>query len=370
MPLNRRQAIGLACTAAAGLGAVASGPVFPVVSSDAGSIADAFNKCIAAGEGVVHFPAGEYRLDHPIEVDLPANVGIAIRGDGPGISRITWTGSVDGLVLKFPAASAGAVLVQGLSLLTTKPATGSALRLECRGGTSPNPIKRVRNVSIAGGWSVGVDCVECTFTTLDDIDFEGGGVAVRFSGQHEPVDNYITRLRVRSAAAGVEVSGNCEGVYMAQSTMIGVERGVHWHTTAGEPLLSLTGCHIAASRECVLGHNLIQPIIMGNLLYQAGRAEAWAGIRLSADASSIYDLLQVSHNTIHGFPREGAKTTTGILIANRTGGVVQGNIIRDVQVGISLDEKSGGVRVLDNYFDQCTMADVLDKGKGNLIRRI
>jgi hypothetical protein len=49
---------------------------------------------------------------------------------------------------------------------------------------------------------------------------------------------------------------------------------------------------------------------------------------------------------------------------------VQGNIIRDVQAGISLDEKSGGVRVLDNFFDQCTTADVLDKGKGNLIRRV
>lgn len=369
MSLNRRQAIALACATAAGTRAVAE-PVFTVVPRDLAGIGDAFAKCIAEGQGVVYFTAGDYRLDRPLEIDVPANVGLAIRGDGPGVSRIIWDGGSDGLVLKSSPGGRGAMIVEGLSLMTAKPARGSALRFEVSGGSSPIPLKRARDVFISGPWSVGIDCVDCTFTNLENIDFEAGGVAVRFSGAHDPVDNYIDRLRVRSARTGIEVAGACEGVYVAQSTMIGVERGVHWHTTRGEPLLSISGCHIAASRDCIMGRNLIQPLISGNLLYQSGKAEEWAGIRLSADSSSIYDLLQVTHNTIHGFPRENVKATTGIVIENRTGGIVQGNIIRDVQTGIVLDKKSGSVRVLDNYYQECSTIDVLDDGKGNLIRRI
>jgi hypothetical protein len=406
--MNRRQAMTWAAlvagagvarpgalAGAAGEPAQDAGPLFNV--RDFGAAADgadataavarALDACLKARRGTLYFPAGSYSLSKPLEVDLPPGTGLAVRGDGPGVSRLTWTNEPGGIAVRFHPEGGfdgekGTILVDGLSLLTTHASAGAAVQLACRGGTSPSPKKLLRDLILAGtsataGWAVGIDCVNCTFTTLDGLDYQGPGqstgVAVRFSGDRDPVDNYLTRLRVFGASTGLEVTGNCEGVYLTQSTMIAVERGVHWHTTAGEPLLAMSGCHVAASRECVLGHNLIQSIITGNLLYQSPQSgdanTEWAGVRLTADAPSIYDLLQVSQNTIHGFPGP-AKTRTGIAVAKRRGGIVQGNVIQGVDVGVALTDGTADMKVLDNVVREAKVADVAGGEKGNVIRRV
>lgn len=374
---NRREVIAGAGALALAAGGVA-GSIFTVRNDDATSVGHAVDECLKSGGGTVYFPAGSYRLDKRIEITLPAGTGLALRGDGPGISKITWTGKSAGIEVRFRPeggldGNKGGILVEGLTLLAEQPGSGSAIRLACEGGTSPSPKKLVRDVILAG-WDVGIDCHECSFTTIDGVDYQGprplAGVAVRFDGSHDPVDNYVTRLRVFGAKHGIEILGNSEGVYVTQSTMLAVERGVHWHTPRGEPLLSLTACHIAASRDCVFGHNLIQPLISGNLLYQAdGRDGEWAGICLEADEPSIYDLIQVSQNTIHGFPKM-SKAQAGIVITNRTGGIVQGNIIQGVNVGIRLDEGTTQMKVLDNVVRTFTDADVVDQGMKNVIRGV
>jgi hypothetical protein len=380
---NRRQAIVAGVAATGGALALAAGEaiggVFAVRGNDAASVERAVGECLKSGGGTVYLPAGSYRLDKRLVVDLPAGTGIAFRGDGPGLSKLTWAGKSAGIEIRFRAegglaGNAGAVIVDGLSLLATAPDAGSAVRLVSDGGTSPSPKKLVRDLVLAG-WDVGVDCNDCTFTTIDAVDFQGprplAGVAVRFDGTHDPVDNYVTRLRVFGAKHGVEVLGNSEGVYVSQSTVIGVERGVHWHTPRGEPLLSLTGTHIASSRDCVYGRNLIQPLITGNLLYQSGALPdgEWAGIRLDADEPSIYDLIQVSQNTIHAFPKL-SQGGAGVVISNRTGGIVQSNIVQGARVGIRLDRGTSEVNVLDNLVRQFTEADVRDGGERNVIRRV
>jgi hypothetical protein len=377
---NRRQVIaGVAATT--GVLALAAGEalgrVVPVRGDDSAAVERAVEECLKSGGGTVYFPAAAYRLEKRIHVALPAGIGIALRGDGPGLSQLSWTGKSAGIELRFHAeggldGNKGAVIVEGLTLLAQAEGAGSAIRLSCEGGTSPSPKKLVRDIVLAG-WDVGIDCHECTFTTIDNVDYQGpralAGVAVRFDGARDPVDNYVTRLRVFNARHGLEVLGNSEGVYLTQSTMLAVERGIHWHTTRGEPLLSLTATHIAASRDCVFGHNLIQPLISGNLLYQAGATDGeWAGIRLEADEPSIYDLLQVSHNTIHGFPKL-SQSPLGIVITNRTGGIVQSNVIQGVKIGVRLDQGTSEVRVLDNVVRTFSEADIVDRGAKNVIRR-
>jgi hypothetical protein len=381
--MNRRQAIGCAAVlATTGVAAAAETERIFAVRRDAANpddaVHDAVERAIRSGGGTIHFPAGTYRLAKPLNIHLPPGVGVAIRGDGPEISRLVWEGERGGIEARFTPQGA-AIVVEGLSLLRSGRFADSALRLFSEGGTSPAPKKLVRNLVIGGGnnggWACGIDAVECTFLTIDDVDFRGGGerqgaAAIRFSGDHDPVDNYVSRLRVTSARTGVEVTGTCEGVYVAQCTMIGVERGIHWHTTHGEPLLSLSGCHVAASRDCISGHNLIQPIITGNLLYQSsdGGEGEWAGIRLSADQPSIYDLLQVCDNTIHGFPKPPGPRI-GIAIQNRLGGLIRGNIVHGADIGIVLDERSSELKVVDNLVRNPKDVDVRDRGKGNIIRR-
>jgi hypothetical protein len=361
--------------------AVAGASVFPVESAGSGdaiaAVYAAIAKCLVAKTAVLYFPAGSYALTKRIEIELPAGASIAIRGDGAGLSRIDWNCPEGGFAIRFEPAGSGGIVVEGLSLGTSHPSGGTAIRIASTGGTSPSPKKLIRDVAIAGGWTVGVDCENCTFTSVDGVDFRGAGAAsdaaIRFSGEHDPVDNYVSRLRVTSAKTGIEVTGSCEGVYVEQCTMLAVERGVHWHTPRGEPLLSLSGSHVAASRECVLGHNLIQPIISGNLFYQSGASDAgWTAIKLSADQPSIYDLIQVCDNTIHGFPTfPGSRT--GITIANRDGGLVRGNIIHGCETGVLIDEKSSNFKVLDNLVRGSKGGvDVVDRGggKGNFVRRV
>jgi hypothetical protein len=382
MQMNRRQAIGCAALLATARVAEAAADRMFAVRRDAANpddaVHDALELAIRSGGGTLYFPTGIYRLAKPLGIRLPPGVGIAIRGVGPEMSRLVWDGERGGIDVRF-TPQGGAILVEGLSLLRAGHFADSAVRLVSEGGTSPAPKKLVRDVVIGGGnnggWACGVDAVECTFLTIDGVDFRGGGerqgtVAIRFSGDHDPVDNYVSRLRVTSARTGIEVTGTCEGVYVNQSTMIGVERGVHWHTPHGEPLLALSGCHVAASRDCVFGHNLIQPIITGNLFYQSadcGEGE-WAGIRLSADQPSIYDLLQVCDNTIHGFPKPPGPRI-GIAIQNRLGGLIRGNIIQGADTGILLDEGSSEFKVLDNLVRNPRDLDVRDHGKGNIVRR-
>jgi hypothetical protein len=382
MQMNRRQAIGCAALLATARVAEAAADRMFAVRRDAANpddaVHDALELAIRSGGGTLYFPTGIYRLAKPLGIRLPPGVGIAIRGDGPEMSRLVGDGERGGIDVRF-TPQGGAILVEGLSLLRAGHFADSAVRLVSEGGTSPAPKKLVRDVVIGGGnnggWACGVDAVECTFLTIDGVDFRGGGerqgtVAIRFSGDHDPVDNYVSRLRVTSARTGIEVTGTCEGVYVNQSTMIGVERGVHWHTPHGEPLLALSGCHVAASRDCVFGHNLIQPIITGNLFYQSadGGEGEWAGIRLSADQPSIYDLLQVCDNTIHGFPKPPGPRI-GIAIQNRLGGLIRGNIIQGADTGILLDEGSAEFKVLDNLVRNPRDLDVRDHGKGNIVRR-
>jgi hypothetical protein len=353
--------------------------VFPVNGSgsddDTAAVQNAIAKCLAAKTGVLFFPAGSYSLTKRIEIELPAGVSLAIRGDGPGLSRIGWNCPDGGISIRFEPAGNGGVIAEGLSLLTSNAKGGTALQLASIGGTSPSPRKLIRDVAISGGWTVGADCENCTFTTIDDVHFQGAGTtceaAIRFSGDHDPVDNYVSRLRVASAMTGIEVTGSCEGVYVAQCTILGVERGVHWHSPRGEPLLSISGSHIAASRECVLGHNLIQPIISGNLFYQSGASDSgWTAVKLSADQPSIYDLIQVCDNTIHGFAGLPGERV-GVVIVSRDGGLIRGNIMHDCDTGVLLDEKSSNFKILDNLVRGSKGGvDVIDRGKSNFVRRV
>src|SRR5687768_2861516 len=96
-PPNRREAMTLAAAGVAGFALrEANGAVFNVRESpkentpaadDTVAVEQAINRCLKAGGGVVYFPAGSYRLDKRIDVDLPPGTPLAIRGDGPGLSK-------------------------------------------------------------------------------------------------------------------------------------------------------------------------------------------------------------------------------------------------------------------------------------------
>src|SRR4051812_5255169 len=138
----------------------------PAVGGDAtAAVERAVAACLKAGGGTVHFSAASYAVSKRLDVELPPGTPFALRGDGPGLSRITWTNEDGGLHIRFKPeggfdGSKGSILVAGLSLLTAQPSGGHAVRLVCEGGSSPAPKKLVRDLILAGasaqaGWSTG-----------------------------------------------------------------------------------------------------------------------------------------------------------------------------------------------------------------------
>lgn len=338
---------------------------------------DALQRLYDRGGGTLYFPGGRYQLSTPIRIAQGPGVPLAIRGDGPALSTITWTCPDGGFAITSTAegnfdGKTGAIIVEGLSLLTDHIDGGTGLAIiNTNRNTSPAPKKLIRDIVFAGslppqGWGCGVRATDCSFITLSGIDYQGHGIAVKFDGQHDPVDIYVQNLRVLGAFTGIDISGNCEGIYVSQSTLLFVERGIHWHTMGPEPFLTVTGSHISASRDCIYATNLLQPIITGNLLYQHGEGN-WTGIWLSGDRSTPFDLIQIAQNIIHGFSG-GPKN--GIVVTNRTGGVIQGNVIHNVDTGIWLQIGTSEVRVVDNYIHEVAAGDFNDEGCGNVIRKV
>jgi len=329
------------------------------------------------GGGTLYFPGGTYQISTKVKIQQRPGVGLAIRGDGPNLSTITWICRDGGITINsLPEGGfdgkKGATILEGLSLLTAHANGGAGLTIRTTGDcTSPAPKKLIRDILFAGStpacsWSWGLRVIDCTFTTVSGIDYQGKGIAVAFKGQNDPVDNYVHNLRVFGAEVGIDISGNCEGVYVSQSTLLFVERGIHWHTSGAEPLLSVSGTHISASRDCIHASNLLQPIITGNLLYQCGDDD-WTGIKLSANVAMPYDLGQISHNTIQGFSNS---SRTGIVVTNCSGGVIQGNVISYVDTGIWLQKGTSKLRAIDNYIQETAPSDIKDDGIGNIIRRV
>jgi hypothetical protein len=346
--------------------------------ADTLAVESALQKLVSNGGGVLYFPAGRYHLSRQVIVQQVSGFPIAVLGDAPGISVITWNCNNGGFIFRCMSGAGELecndwpVVFANLTLLTTQPDGGRAIVISTQGRSTSPTTRLIRDVALAwvapsAWWSVGIGTYDCAFVTIQGVDYQGAGVAVHFDGRHSPVDNHVHRLRVTGARIGIEVSGNCEGVYVSQSTLLFTERGVYWHTDGCEPLFSLTGSHISATRECIHASNLLQPLITGNLLYQHGPGH-WVGIWLTGMEPTPYDLIQVAHNTIHGFSSPGLPRN-GIVVTRRSGGLIQGNVIHNVDTGIWLQEGTSDLRALDNYIQHFSVCDIRDDGKNNVIRR-
>lgn len=350
------------------------------------AVQNAITALLSDGRGVLYFPAGIYKLNSTILINLGTTGSINIRGDGPGISRINWTSATNGFEIIFNPEGGydgdkRSIIVQELSLLTSAFGTGSAIKLVNNGSSAPTPLKQIKNIVTAGittsnFWEYGVRLSGCTFTNITSLHYQGnpfspGGTAILLEGTNDPVDTFISNLRVFHAENGIEITGNNEGVYIDQSVILFVKKGIYWHTLANEPLLSITGSHINAYECCIYGENLIQGIISNNLLYQnTNYASDWNGIYLTGTASALTDFIQIAHNTIHGWKTTTSNAVNGIVIEKKSRSIIQGNILHDVEIGIWLLPTSENCFVLDNFIQNFVTSDINNQGLNNTIRGI
>jgi hypothetical protein len=339
--------------------------------------------------GVLVLPAGIVRITSELSVTIAVKTkSFIVSGMGREVTTLLCDGAFHGFDFSFIASGGwegdkNTLTVIDMTIETTNAGTYAGVRFEeTSGATSPAPSVRVENVVFCGSttskyWGFGVDMVDCTFATVNNVSFQGesnslatvAGVGVRIRGNGDPVDVYINQLRVWNANIGVRVSDTAEGVYISQSTMILTNIGIVWNTTAVEPLLTVDGCHIAAMQTCILGTNLVQPMICNNLFYQqAGLADNWIGIQL--DGTTTPAESYGGHIVSNRFEwMTGAGTKNAIVMAQHGYNVIALNRIQNMDTGIWLQSSSKNNVVLDNYITATTTV-VLDQGTANTIREV
>ena len=269
-------------------------------------------------KGVLYFPPGRYLVNSQIDIKFKTSLtrAISIQGEGPGISVVTFEASADnGFNISYIPSGGyegnkGAIILKDLTIETLNAGAGDAIHLEAS-NTAPSPHKLIENVTITGSstsnyWNNGIRLTNCTFTNIRGVQFQGKsnsadweGVAVLMEGMENPVDNFITNLRVRNADKAVEITGHCEGVSIDQSIFLAINKGIHWHTdTDGhEPWLGINNCHISASEACVLAEQLMQCQINNNLFYCQAKTDVdWAGIWFSSLSPTDFDFLQIQNS--------------------------------------------------------------------------
>lgn len=287
--------------------------------------------------------------------------GLRISGAGVGLSRLIFNNEPSAILVRLdtdirPSDISPAFSIEGLSL-QAQGNCGTAVQLERRDLTRQGGIaeKSFRNLAIegkGGSWEMGIKVVDVTFCTFRDITLRPQhpkGTGIFITGQQAPVDHHLHGIRILGCHTGIKVGGNVEGVYVQQATIIGIDVGIDWDTDGFEPLLAVAGSHISARSACIRANNLLQPVIVGNLLYQPQGGGSWCGVQIRSKRSTGYDLLQISNNILHGHPEHEADNT-GIEVNAASAGVLDGNIFSAVDTGIRLGKDASNIHHTDSVF--------------------
>ena len=312
---------------------------------------------------VLHFSPGEFRISKGMKLTKRAGQGgLRITGEGPGITKLIFSCKETAIHVEVDSdvrhsSKSPSFLLQNLSMIASdKCGTAVDFSLGNQSTSGGTAIKLFSNLTIegeaGGSWAAGIKTTDLTFCSFRDVTLRlprEGAIGIFITGKTAPVDHHLSGIRILSAHTGIKVGGNVEGVYVDQTTMIGVDIGLDWDTTGHEPLLALSSSHISARTTCIRANNLLQPVITGNLLYQAGSDTTWTGIDVTTPRSTAYDLIQISNNTFHGNPKHTVPNT-GISIQAASAGAINANVFSALDVGIRLGKETTDLKPSNSIF--------------------
>jgi hypothetical protein len=262
----------------------------------------AFNLAVAyiaqKGGGTLFIPAKRYYLSNALVINQAI---VEIRGASRQASQLVF-GATDGIV--FTAAAITGSVYQGLSvsdlsILTTNTASNTGLNggLGTRGIAygplasntgAPFPTSRIVNVEIRGDngftqyWNTGIHIYQGVNVIIDravilgcfNRHYQAYGILF----QDLCINNQVTNGHIYYCDVGIQQQSHdagtlgAEGLQVIGCQIVGVGAGVSKDnngatTTEGRPLTMVIGCHINATRNCVVTSYATETIITGNLFY-------------------------------------------------------------------------------------------------------
>ena len=353
-------------------------------TDDTSAVEDAINALPT--RGVLYFPAGKYVLTAQLTIALGAAGKIAVMGDGPGQTVLSWTNlaasrgisvtSNAGNYWIEQASPSTTIFFRDLCLETLKVNDGTAISMN-GGSLEGRPMigPLFENIVIRGyqpiyNWAYGLDLLDCSNTDIQrSFIYQGGpgnvaGVAVSIrstDASTDAVDHHIDGLVVLYGNTGVQIGSNCEGVHIVNSSLIAMNYGVYWDAASAESLLALVNNHISVRTRCVYMRNVKDSQINGNSFFNAGGHTDFAAIDMEACGNAT-----VIGNTTAG---TGAGTEQGFLFRGSSDPVaVANNVFRDIAgTAIWCVSGSSNVKVTNN--NQARVGQYyLDQGSENTFR--
>lgn len=326
-------------------------------------------------------PAGRYRLRDRITVE---GAPTAFRGESLALSLLEWDADAPDKGIAIIANSdTQYALIRDVALLT-KGSGGTALfydgRGQMQGGTifdRTSPRLTLENVRIRGsgsvfetGWNAGVVAVSASQVVARSVNIQGrigeGGepnyasqYGFRFYGEGHPVEFLVADCWVYYVKEAVLAEG-VEGLMVRNCTFVGVEAGVVQADDLGRPHMLVTGCHINATRACIIGSKIAQAMIFDNLLYASILAnQAVAGIDFVNGCRWVNVVGNQFENT------SASQDFTGVIFSDVQDGTIDLNVFRTATTAIWLLPASSRIRVGAGNTYGAVTNKVLNQSAGN-----
>jgi len=370
-------------------GLIPHGPVYPqhfgAVGDGATDDTSAFQAMLtyAGGKPVqIVIPSATYSLD--AQLTMTTTAPLSIRGAGMGTAVLKWE-STSGSAGIDITANAGAypITVENLAFKTELAASGTGLTLDFAGqipGATVMPRTkdraRIKDLTFYGstnvttdGWLGGVDIISAVGVVISGCHFEGkanagstaadSSFAFRFSGSGSPVQNVVENCTVYWADDAVYVD-DTEGVFVTECNFVAVEDGVDFRTTtATEPQLQVSDCHMNVYVSCVRASGLKQFNIHDNLFYSRTNA---TGTPILVDMYAV----DCENGRIAGNLFQDNATgnpSTGIRWAG-TAGYIERNTFSSCNLAIQLTSDADNTRVGINEYRNCA-TEITDAAAAN-----
>jgi len=287
----------------------------------------------AAGKMTLNLPTGVFISSCSLPFN---NVSVSIRGDGPSVTELRFTGANNGLV--FNTSLQNMVDVSSIALTTTQVNLNSAIKVSYTASSFNNRDTTkltIRDVMTKGAdqktqsWNKCLDLSDVNGVMVDHLDCFGiqgapgtAGYAqadntvtsygIVIAGVNYPTDYKISNSNFWSLNNSIyAVDTKAEGINVTSSVFVNVDRAVVWVTgvaNAGRPQLVFTGNHVNSYSGCIELKGVLESIIANNLFYHNPGATSAQTCVLLASTQSVL----VSGN---GFENFSAQPTTGVSLA-------------------------------------------------------
>lgn len=327
---------------------------FPGADLSAKFAAACANLPVPPGGGSIYIPRGIYTSAGALVCD---GKNLDVRGDGPGVTSITFTSAVAGqagLSLS-PGNITTRVTARDFSLITAVDQINGNKALQIIypvGGGTIFKGPHVSNIDISGTgnnlqyWASGVSLKNASTFRIDDVSVRGKdvgsasafpaanmGAAVEILGDtgQQCSDGKITGVTAGFARYGGYVSGDCEGLQWHNFTTVAVDYGLFYPASKGWPGLFLSDSHVNSFSAGVALAGITQAAIHHNLFYKwTGSAQNWVGVSLgtyTGGGSFGSNGNLVTDNQFFGYsPGSAGGTSVSIAAPGGDGNILDRNI--------------------------------------------